>query len=64
MTAVGRSSDQWIRTNYVDVSNANVAGSLFALPGGDVGFSLGYEHRKESTRFDPGAFFFGERRSL
>ena len=42
------------------VFNANIAGSLFTLPGGDLGFSVGYEHRRESTRFDPGAFFFGQ----
>jgi len=42
------------------VFNANIAGALFTLPAGDLGFSLGYEHRRESTRFDPGAFFFGQ----
>lgn len=37
----------------------SVSGPLFALPGGDLSFALGYEHRQESQRFDPGAFFFG-----
>lgn len=39
---------------------ADVNGSIFRLPGGDVKFSLGYEHRRESTSFDPGAFYYGE----
>ena len=34
------------------------AGS-FNLPGGDFSFALGYEHRDESTDFNPGAFYFG-----
>lgn len=39
---------------------ATVSGDLFRIWGGDVAFSLGYEHREESANFDPGAFFFGE----
>jgi iron complex outermembrane recepter protein len=39
---------------------ADINGSIVKLPGGDVKFSLGYEHRRESTSFNPGAFFFGE----
>ena len=42
------------------VLNANVNGPLFSLPGGDVVLSLGYEHRREKTSFDPGTFYFGE----
>ncbi|MBL0916977.1 MAG: TonB-dependent receptor, partial [Sphingopyxis sp.] len=42
------------------VLNANVNGPLFRLPGGDVVLSLGYEHRREKTSFDPGTFYFGE----
>ena len=38
---------------------ASVAGPLFKLPGGDFSFSLGYEHRKEDSAFDPGVFYFG-----
>lgn len=34
---------------------ANLSGNLFALPAGDLGFALGYEHRKESGRFTPDA---------
>ncbi|MGH8080991.1 MAG: TonB-dependent receptor domain-containing protein [Lysobacter sp.] len=38
-----------------NVYSANLAGSLFALPGGDFGFAVGYEHRKEKGRFIPDA---------
>lgn len=38
---------------------ASLSGSLFKLFGGDVSFALGYEHRAEKQRFDPGAFYFG-----
>lgn len=37
----------------------SLAGPLFSLPGGDFSFALGYEHRAESSNFDPGAFYFG-----
>ena len=37
----------------------SVSGPLVALPGGDVTFALGYEHREETSRFDPGVFYFG-----
>lgn len=46
-------NEQWLVT-------ASVSGSLFTLPGGNVGFALGYEHRDESADFDPGAFYRGE----
>ncbi|MBX7483226.1 TonB-dependent receptor [Qipengyuania sp. 6D47A] len=39
---------------------ATVGGDLFNIWSGPVGFSIGYEHRKESADFDPGAFFFGQ----
>ncbi len=38
---------------------ASISGPLFALPGGDLSFALGYEHRAEDSTFDPGAFYFG-----
>lgn len=38
---------------------ASVAGSLFDLPAGEVDFALGYEHRRETAKFDPGAFYTG-----
>ena len=37
----------------------SVSGPLVALPGGDITFALGYEHREETSRFDPGVFYFG-----
>lgn len=39
---------------------ADVNGSIAHLPAGDAKVSLGYEHRRESTAFDPGAFYYGE----
>ncbi len=42
------------------VFNANVNGPIFTLFGNDISVSLGYEHRAEKTRFDPGAFYYGE----
>lgn len=38
---------------------ASVSGPLFKLPGGDFAFALGYEHRKEDSNFNPGAFYYG-----
>ncbi len=35
---------------------ANLAGSLFNLPAGELGFAVGVEHRKEDGRFVPDAF--------
>jgi iron complex outermembrane receptor protein len=35
---------------------ANVSGSLFELPAGEVGVAMGVEHRKEQGRFVPDAF--------
>lgn len=34
---------------------ANIAGSLFTLPAGDLAFALGYEYRKEQGGFTPDA---------
>ncbi|AWV08439.1 TonB-dependent receptor [Marilutibacter maris] len=34
---------------------ANMSGSLFSLPAGDVGLAVGYEHRSESGYFSPDA---------
>jgi len=52
-----------VSTNSQFVIDANMQGSLFTLPGGDLKFSLGYEHRREKTTFDPGAFYYGEPQS-
>ena len=42
------------RTKTVDYS-ANITGSIFALPAGDLGIAAGYEHRNESGKFVPDA---------
>ncbi|TWB68337.1 TonB-dependent receptor-like protein [Nitrospirillum amazonense] len=39
---------------------ANISGSIVTLPAGDAKFSLGYEYRRETTAFDPGAFYYGQ----
>ncbi|TPG13767.1 TonB-dependent receptor [Sphingomonas koreensis] len=39
---------------------ASVGGSIITLPAGDVQALIGYEHRHESTAFDPGTFYYGE----
>lgn len=39
---------------------ADIKGDLVKLPGGFAKFVLGYEHRYESARFDPGAFYYGQ----
>lgn len=38
---------------------ASISGPLATLPGGNLAFALGYEHRAESSNFDPGAFYYG-----
>jgi iron complex outermembrane recepter protein len=38
---------------------ASLTGDLFQLPGGNLGFAVGYEHRKESFDFDPGPLLLG-----
>jgi iron complex outermembrane receptor protein len=37
------------------VVSANLAGTVFALPAGDLQFAAGYEHRKEEGKFVPDA---------
>ncbi|HEY6870529.1 MAG TPA: TonB-dependent receptor, partial [Novosphingobium sp.] len=44
---------QWVFT-------ASLRGDLIDLPGGPVQAALGYEHRNEQAKFDPGAFFYGQ----
>jgi outer membrane receptor protein involved in Fe transport len=39
---------------------ADLKGDVARLPGGTIRFALGYEHRRESQSFDPGAFYRGE----
>jgi len=36
--------------------SANLSGSVFTLPAGDLGLAVGVEHREESGRFVPDAF--------
>jgi outer membrane receptor protein involved in Fe transport len=43
--------------NTQRVFTASMNGPLFTLPGGDVQAVLGYENRRETTRFDPGQFY-------
>lgn len=46
-------------TNEQWVTTASVSGPVFDLPGGALSLALGYEHRNESTAFDPGVFYYG-----
>lgn len=48
-----------VSVNKQKIFTASLAGPLFALPGGDLSFAIGYEHRAESQDFDPGAFLAG-----
>ena len=48
-----------VSVNTQWVINANVQGKVLPIWGGDVQFSLGYEHREEKTAFDPGAYYRG-----
>ncbi|MBO9712876.1 TonB-dependent receptor [Sphingomonas sp.] len=45
--------------NQQMVFTAAVTGSLFDLPGGELGIAAGYEHRWEKFDFDPGALLRG-----
>ena len=38
------------------IFNANISSTLFDLWSGPIQYNVGYEHRKESGLFDPGAF--------
>ena len=46
-------NEQWLVT-------ASLAGNLFDLWGGPIGYAIGYEHREESADFDPGVYYFGQ----
>jgi len=46
-------------TNRQWVVTASLSGPVVRLPGGNLSVALGYEHRKESTNFQPGQVFFG-----
>jgi outer membrane receptor protein involved in Fe transport len=45
-----------LRQNVVSGSLSGDTGAFFSLPGGAVGYALGAEYRKESSRFTPSAF--------
>jgi outer membrane receptor protein involved in Fe transport len=47
-------------TNKQRVFTVSTAGPLFHLPGGDFSIAAGFEHRKESTSFNPGVYYRGE----
>ena len=54
------------KTHQIDTqfdAVADIKGTMFTLPAGDVQFVLGYEHRRESQSFDPGTFYRGELQS-
>ena len=47
------------------VLNANLGGTLFDVPGGAIGFNVGYEHRRENAKFTPDQFAqLGQGRSV
>jgi len=49
-----------VGVNKQTVYTLSTSGPLFHLPGGDFSIAAGYEHRKESTDFNPGAFYQGQ----
>ncbi|PTS76003.1 TonB-dependent receptor [Stenotrophomonas sp. HMWF022] len=42
-------------TNTTKAYSANISGSLFTLPAGDLAIAAGYEHRQESGEYNPDA---------
>ena len=53
----GYSEPRSVNTQWV--GTGSLTGSIFDLPGGPLGFAVGYEHRRESFNFDPGALLLG-----
>lgn len=49
-----------VGVNQQTIFTLSTSGPLFHLPGGDLSVAAGYEHRRESTNFNPGAFYRGE----
>jgi iron complex outermembrane recepter protein len=45
-------NEQWVITT-------SIAGAVADLPGGELAFAAGFEHRNESQKFDPGKFLLG-----
>lgn len=56
ITAIAKPTQNNIQDDIV----ADIGSSIFALPAGDVKYSLGYEYRREAVHFDPGTFYYGE----
>ena len=48
-----------VGVNKQTVYTLSTSGPLFHLPGGDFSVAAGFEHRKESTSFDPGSYYRG-----
>ena len=57
ITAIARSVSE---NELVDVVASLSDNKLIKLPGGNAGFVIGYEHRDERARFDPGTFYLGQ----
>ncbi len=55
VTAIARPKS----VNEQKIGTVSLTGGLFELPGGTVNFAVGYEHRDERQRFDPGAYYAG-----
>jgi outer membrane receptor protein involved in Fe transport len=55
VTAIATPSSRNEQLDFV----ASTTGPIARLPGGDLKIALGVEHRRESTSFDPSAFYFG-----
>ena len=54
LTIIGRNTAFSLKGKPVDMHVlSGDLGSLFTLPGGDVGFAVGAEYRKEKSRFTP-----------
>ncbi|MBV9883765.1 MAG: TonB-dependent receptor [Sphingomonadaceae bacterium] len=53
----GYSTPKSVNTQWV--GTASLTGTLFDLPGGRLGFAIGYEHRRESFNFNPGPLLLG-----
>lgn len=56
ITAIARPTQD--NAQYDVVADFN--SKILHLPGGDAKYSLGYEYRRETTDFNPGAFYYGQ----
>lgn len=53
----GYSTPRSVNTQWV--GTATLTGAFFDLPGGPLGFAVGYEHRRKSFNFNPGPLLLG-----